>query len=127
MKTLEKVGSSAFDKGRRTFSDQRPDQTAPSVGNGIPGADDASDDFLTRERAALGPDADLFASSNDHAATVQDGDNDLLGDGGNYEEVKHGGEEITEFESSFPAVDSSNNVRLSLWPIEESIDSVKLI
>ncbi len=96
----------------RPVSDQRTDQTAPAVGNGAAGADGAPDDFLTRERAALGDDAALFASSNDHAATVQDGEHDLLGDGGNCEEVKHGGEEITEFESSFPAVDSNNNVGL---------------
>ncbi len=94
----------------KTLSNQTTDQTAPAVGNGAPGADSADDDFLTRERAALGDDAALFASSNDHAATVQDGDNDLLGDGGSYDEIKHGGEEITEFESSYPAVDSSNNV-----------------
>jgi hypothetical protein len=34
---------------------------------------------------------------------VEDGDDDLLGGGG-------GGEEVTEFESSFPAIDSRNEV-----------------
>ena len=72
--------------------------------------DGAGDDFLTRERAALGDDAALFASSNDNAATVQDGDDDLLGGGGSYSGAQAGGEEITEFESSYPAVDAHNNV-----------------
>jgi hypothetical protein len=35
---------------------------------------------------------------------VEDGDDDLLGGGGG------GGEEVTEFESSFPAIDSRNEV-----------------
>jgi hypothetical protein len=39
---------------------------------------------------------------------VEDGDDDLLGGGG-------GGEEVTEFESSFPAIDSRNEV-CSLFP-----------
>ena len=34
---------------------------------------------------------------------MEDGDDDLLGGGG-------GGEEVTEFESSFPAIDSRNEV-----------------
>ena len=75
-----------------------------------PGADD---DFLTRERALLGEDAARFASVNDNAATVEDGEDDLLGGSyeGTYSGDQHSGEEVTEFESSFPAIDTSNNVR----------------
>ena len=42
---------------------------------------------------------------------MQDGnDDDLLGGGGDFDGAAAGGEEITEFESSFPAVDTRNNV-----------------
>ncbi|EKD17545.1 uncharacterized protein L3040_006663 [Drepanopeziza brunnea f. sp. 'multigermtubi'] len=65
------------------------------------------DDFLSREKALLGDDADQFASGNDNAAYVEDGgDDDLLG-GGGYS--GGGNEQVTDFESSFPAIDTSNN------------------
>jgi len=59
------------------------------------------DDFLSRERAALGEDATQFSTGQDNAAFVEDGNDDLLGGG-------DGGEEVTEFESSFPAIDTRN-------------------
>jgi hypothetical protein len=62
------------------------------------------DDFLSREKAALGDDADLFASSNDDAVFAEPADDDLLGGG-------HDGEEVTEFESSFPEINTHNEVR----------------
>lgn len=73
------------------------------------------DDFLSRERAALGDDAAQFASASDNfrgSATVEDGDDDLLGGGGGSFNGGHhaGGEEVTEFESSFPAIDTNNTV-----------------
>lgn len=74
----------------------------------------AGDDFLSRERAALGDDAAQFASVDDNAATVEDGEDDLLGGGGSYGGGHAGGEEITEFESSFPAMDTRNQVSLSV-------------
>jgi len=79
-------------------------------GNGsLVGGFEADDDFLTRERAALGDDAAQFATPNDHqAATVEDGDDDLLGGGDDYGTALAGAEEITGFESSFPAIDVSN-------------------
>lgn len=61
-----------------------------------------TDDFLSREKALLGDDADQFTTGNDGAAFIEDGDDDLLGGGG--------GEEVTEFESSFPAIDTRNEV-----------------
>ncbi|EON65605.1 hypothetical protein W97_04843 [Coniosporium apollinis CBS 100218] len=65
-----------------------------------------TDDFLARERAALGDDANQFASGNDKGTTVEDaGDDDLLG--GDYQDAA-GGEEMSGFESSFPAIDTGN-------------------
>ncbi|KAJ5959184.1 Clathrin light chain [Penicillium vulpinum] len=61
------------------------------------------DDFLARERAALGEDADQFATSQDHVASGQNvGADDLLG--ADDEPV----EEISQFESSFPSVATQN-------------------
>lgn len=79
-------------------------------------------DFLARERAALGDDAAQFASANDNAATVEDGDDDLLGGGGDYNgnNAQLGGEEMSGFESSFPAVDSANEVDLPKQTHRES-------
>lgn len=70
------------------------------------------EDFLTRERAALGDDAALFAGPGDTVASstiVEDGEEDLLGGGESYN--GHAGrEEVTEFESSFPSIDTRNEV-----------------
>ena len=81
-------------------------------GNSTHGAEDGDvdEDFLTRERALLGDDADQFTSSADNnanAATVHDGEEDLLGGG---DEMMSGGHEMQGFESSFPAVDTKNEV-----------------
>ena len=57
----------------------------------------------------LGDDANQFSTGNDNAAFVEDGDDDLLGGGGG------GNEEVTEFESSFPAIDSRNEVSLHIY------------
>ncbi|KAL2064333.1 hypothetical protein VTL71DRAFT_4827 [Oculimacula yallundae] len=59
------------------------------------------DDFLSREKALLGDDADQFATGNDNSAYVEDGNDDLLGGGG-------GNEQVQEFESSFPSIDTQN-------------------
>jgi hypothetical protein len=76
-------------------------------------------DFLERERAALGEDADLF-SANDapkQSATVEDGgDDDLLG-GDDFSAPQqpssgpNNNNDIGDFESSFPAIESQNEVR----------------
>ncbi|KAL9039274.1 MAG: hypothetical protein Q9214_004943, partial [Letrouitia sp. 1 TL-2023] len=86
-------------------------QTEPRPANGDI---DAQDDFLSRERALLGDDAAQFASPHDNAPTVEDDNDDLLGGDGNYDMPAAGNEEVTEFESSFPAVDTQNNVRQTL-------------
>lgn len=69
-------------------------------------------DFLARERAALGEDADMFATGNDsRQTTVEDGDDDLLGgdfSGGAQHRAPPGADELDTFESSFPAVDTTN-------------------
>ncbi|KAJ5836043.1 Clathrin light chain [Penicillium robsamsonii] len=92
-------------------------QSIPSMADRFPSLEDFSegqtevadvqattdDDFLARERAALGEDADQFATSQDHVAAGQNvGTDDLLGAGD--EPV----EEIGQFESSFPSVATQN-------------------
>ncbi|KAK5083926.1 Clathrin light chain [Lithohypha guttulata] len=70
-------------------------------------------DFLARERAALGEDADLFSSENDtRQTTVEDGDDDLLGgdfSGGAPQTSAGQGDDLDAFESSFPAMDNTND------------------
>ncbi|KAL8726498.1 MAG: hypothetical protein Q9181_006027, partial [Wetmoreana brouardii] len=83
-------------------------QTEPKSNGATNGAADADDDFLARERALLGDDAAQFTSSNDNAATVEDGDFDLLGGDNNQDGAPAQGQEINQFESSFPAVDTQN-------------------
>ena len=56
----------------------------------------------------MGDDADQFTSETDKLATVEDGEDDLLG--GDYSDANVGGQEMSGFESSFPAIDTSNNV-----------------
>ncbi|EFW22372.1 hypothetical protein D8B26_000937 [Coccidioides posadasii str. Silveira] len=85
--------------------DELGDQPVPTSGNGAAPAAD-SEDFLARERAALGDDADQFISANDHikSPTVEDDGGDLLGGG----EIQHAEADTTGFESSFPALESHN-------------------
>lgn len=66
-------------------------------------AEDTSD-FLARERALLGDDADQFASPADNA------DDDLLGGGETSQAPADDG--MGGFESSFPSIDTGNEV----WP-----------
>lgn len=86
-------------------TDVRPDSTAQGS-------------FLERERALLGEDADLFAANdNPTAATVEDGDDDLLGGDDDFAAAatQPSGEaqkDLDDFESSFPAIDTQNEVRL---------------
>ena len=90
-------------------------------GNSTSGHDDVGgEDFLSRERALLGDDADQFASSNDHAvtATAEDAEDDLLGE--SYDGTQAGGDDIGQFESSFPAVDNTRNeVWIPVWDVTE--------
>ena len=67
------------------------------------------DDFLARERAALGDDADIFAQPGDQkaaAVTVADDDDDLLGGGDDTPATGDGA--TSSFQNAFPPVDSSN-------------------
>lgn len=75
-------------------------------------------DFLSRERALLGDDANQFSTSGDNSATVQDADDDLLGGGGDYTDapMTQGNNDMGDFESSFPAIDTSNEVRPAHTP-----------
>ncbi|MCJ1388820.1 hypothetical protein MMC18_001670 [Xylographa bjoerkii] len=70
---------------------------------------DVDDDFLTRERAALGDDAAQFANPSDTRSTmVEDGEEDLLGGSDTYSGMQSGIDGTTEFESSFPSIDTRN-------------------
>ncbi|KAI9367532.1 clathrin light chain [Aspergillus egyptiacus] len=61
-------------------------------------------DFLARERALLGDDAEQFATAQDHVASSTDVNNDeLLGP-----EEASAAPEVSGFESSFPAIDTQN-------------------
>ena len=77
-------------------------------GNMQDGAAD-SGDFLSRERAALGDDADLFTTSGDvPSVSVQNGDDDDLLGGG---QTNGTSDDLNQFQRSFPAVDTRNDVR----------------
>ncbi|PIA94753.1 Clathrin light chain [Cercospora beticola] len=75
---------------------------------------DEPSDFLARERAALGEDAEQFTSSADNTATVADADDDdddLLGGGGPAPSngFPAGNDDMMgDFESSFPSVNTQN-------------------
>ncbi|KAF1816380.1 hypothetical protein P152DRAFT_454650 [Eremomyces bilateralis CBS 781.70] len=76
---------------------------------GVAPADSSASNFLDRERAALGDDADQFASTNDNIATVEDaGDDDLLGGGDHAFPTGVVADDMSGFENSFPAIDTTN-------------------
>ena len=76
------------------------------ISNGPSGHDGAvAEDNSLCERAALGDDATQFASANDNAATVADGDDDLLRGG-----VGPGGHNH-RFEPSIPVSTASAIIR----------------
>ncbi|KAL8686206.1 MAG: hypothetical protein Q9218_007274, partial [Villophora microphyllina] len=84
-------------------------QTEPKS-NGATNEDlNGDDDFLARERALLGDDANQFASSNDQKATAEDDDFDLLGGDSAQDGGQQQSDGMDDFESSFPAVDTQNN------------------
>lgn len=68
-----------------------------------PSVDPSADDFLAREKAILGDDADKFATVEDGDA-FDAGDDDLLGGGG----------ETSQFEQQFPDLSGPNEVRPTL-------------
>ena len=87
-------------------------QTEAIGGNAIDNTEEPSD-FLARERAALGEDAQQFTTSADNVATVEEGDDDddLLGGGMSAPSAPANGDfgnDVGDFESSFPAVDTQN-------------------
>ncbi|KAH6689284.1 clathrin light chain [Verticillium dahliae] len=70
--------------------------------SGSPGAGPSTDDFLAREKALLGDDADQFATNNDSAAFEQD--DDLLGGG----DSAGANQQQSTFESQFPDLAQQN-------------------
>ncbi|POS83601.1 hypothetical protein EPUL_004012 [Erysiphe pulchra] len=76
----------------------------------------SENDFLSREKALLGDDANQFTTQDDSVAFMPEGDDDLLGGRDPISESGGGGdEELSAFESSFPAIDVRNN---NIAPIE---------
>lgn len=74
---------------------------------------DGDDDFLTREKAALGDDAAQFASAGENARRVpriEADDGDLLGGDDNYESGQYTENGADDLQTSFPAIDTSNEV-----------------
>lgn len=86
------------------------------IGSGPTGAALGAGSFLDRERALLGEDADQFNFTQGQAtnsATAQDGD-DLLGGDDDFSEPQHPApttQEDLDFERSYPAIDTQNEVR----------------
>ncbi|KAI9931256.1 hypothetical protein ASPWEDRAFT_166795 [Aspergillus wentii DTO 134E9] len=66
------------------------------------------DDFLARERAVLGEDAEQFATAQDHVADNVDTGDDLLGGAEDTLAGSGAGEDIAGFQSSFPAIETQN-------------------
>lgn len=96
-----------------------PSWTGQTEAKGDPDFENISSgdaDFLAREKAALGDDADLFATDNtqlNSSGPVQNDDNeddDLLGGGDSAAGNDLGGDGISQFQSSFPAIDTNNPV-----------------
>lgn len=75
---------------------------------------DTEDDFLARERAVLGEDAEQFTTPQDHGADFVE-DDDLLGGGDVPPETTE------QFTTSFPPVETQtqNEVRLRLEPLSQ--------
>ena len=72
------------------------------------------DDFLARERAALGDDADLFTGPGDsamHQSQSNAAEEDLLGGDDSFGSTNLGSGETKQFGSSFPALDTTNHVQ----------------
>ncbi|MCJ1314582.1 hypothetical protein MMC25_008264 [Agyrium rufum] len=71
---------------------------------------DGNDDFLSRERAALGDDASQFGTpGQDLQPRIEEGEADLLGGDGGFVDSHLVGEDVSQFESSFPNIDTENN------------------
>ena len=87
------------------------------IGSEPAGAASGAGNFLDRERALLGEDADQFTLTQDQATTsetAQNGEDDLLGGDDDFGEPQHAAattQEDLDFESSYPAIDTQNEVR----------------
>ncbi|GBF61332.1 clathrin light chain [Trichophyton mentagrophytes] len=82
------------------------DEPIPTPGGSGNKASEDDSDFLARERAALGDDADQFISASDNRPSATVEDDDLLGGGGGDDMVTH--DDNSGFESSYPAIESHN-------------------
>jgi hypothetical protein len=112
-----------LDAGKPTHLTSSRQNTLTSSGQpgGLDGNSDLinnstdNNDFLARERALLGNDADQFSTPQDNAGrvTVEEDDDDLLGGGGGNYSSGGGNADMGDFESSFPAIDNSNDVSIN--------------
>lgn len=77
-----------------------------------------TDDFLARERAVLGEDADQFATTQDSTAAAENVDtgDDLLGAAEGVPAQQAAPEDVGGFESSFPAIDTSETQN-EVWSV----------
>lgn len=87
-------------------------QTETKGGDGALDLIDDHDDFLSRERAALGEDANQFSTpqNNIPSVSVQNGHADLLGDDDDSPQRNGHNEDMNQFHSSFPSIDPRNEV-----------------
>ncbi|KAI9716390.1 MAG: hypothetical protein M1828_000379 [Chrysothrix sp. TS-e1954] len=87
--------------------DEGNTSAAPAVDDDADLLDGGNDtgDFLSRERAALGADADQFSMAQDGAPFIQSNDVDLMGEG----RTNGTSDEMNKFQNSYPPVSSRNN------------------
>lgn len=99
-----------------------PGQTQPNepTGDLMDGSNEPSD-FLSRERAALGADADQFSTPAGNSTTNGD-DDDLLGGDSGGQVNGTASQEISDFQSSFPPVSSQNEV--ATVPLLETLNAL---
>jgi len=86
-------------------------QTESKSGDDAHDLIDDRDDFLSRERALLGEDANQFSTPQNSvpSVSVQNGHDDLLGDDNSLQANGHN-EDMNQFQSSFPSIDTRNEV-----------------
>lgn len=90
------------------------------VSDGVTQAnDDSTSDFLARERAALGDDANLFSTQGEtnQTSAVDGTSDDLLGEsdsalvnGNTAQQSSESQQDMNDFESSFPSINTQNEV-----------------
>lgn len=111
---IQTAATNAIDVGQ---TETRGEPTIESVNT-----NDSTSDFLARERAVLGDDANLFENTEGgNDASAVGADVDLLEGSGHEQHIQDtsaitpGSGDMGAFESSFPAIDSQNEVLPMRW------------